>query len=128
MDMKGIMKSVSKKDYLRFVIYCAERTKTMRIKRDGVNSTIQSQGIFLVDMDQLSMDQLSYRPGTLIKLLSAFEIAFWTRTLVCLVFQVRDVGIETTRMTQANYPEGTRRVFIINGKRMTEHTWIASEI
>jgi len=40
--MKGTMKSVSKKDYLRYVIYCAERTKTMRIKRDGVNSTIQS--------------------------------------------------------------------------------------
>lgn len=98
MDMKGIMKSVSKKDYLRFVIYCAERTKTMRIKRDGVNSTIQSQEIFIVDMDQLNMDQLSYRP-------------------------VRDVGIETTRMTQANYPEGTRRVFIINVPQVFTIMW-----
>lgn len=27
-----------------------------------------------------------------------------------------DVGIETTRLTEANYPEGVRRVFLINGE------------
>ena len=27
-----------------------------------------------------------------------------------------DVGLETTRMAEANYPEGVRRVFLINGK------------
>lgn len=32
-----------------------------------------------------------------------------------------DVGMELTRMILANYPEGVRRVFVVNGN------WIASE-
>ena len=32
--------------------------------------------------------------------------------------EVRDVGVETIKILEANYPESLRRVFIINGKKI----------
>lgn len=36
---------------------------------------------------------------------------------------VMDVGMETIRVTEANYPEGVRRVFLINGNYISNR-WI----
>ena len=113
--MKGIFKSVSKRDYYRYIIYTAEKTKTCRKMPSGSDANSGCQEVFIADMDQLCLDQLSYKPGT------SSDDCWWIDGLIWIiyggfsVFQVREIGAETTRMTQANYPEGTRRVFIING-------------
>ena len=63
-DMKGILKSVSKRDYYRYIIYTAEKTKTCRKMPSGSDANSGCQEVFIADMDQLCLDQLSYKPGT----------------------------------------------------------------
>lgn len=65
LDMKGILKSVPKRDYLRYIMYIIERTRKIRSNPTDTSRAIKTQEVFIVDMDQLSTDQLSYRPGTL---------------------------------------------------------------
>lgn len=38
---------------------------------------------------------------------------------------VVDVGLESIRITEANYPEGVRRVFLINGKNRTNSPFLS---
>ena len=34
---------------------------------------------------------------------------------IAIEFLVREVGVELTKMLQANYPDNMRRMFVING-------------
>jgi len=90
-DMKGIIKSVGKKNYVQYIIYLAEMTKLDR-RPDSY------QDSFIIDMEHLSSSQLTFR-------------------------STREVGIEVTRLTEANYPESTRRVFVINVPQVFAVIW-----
>ena len=40
-------------------------------------------------------------------------------------FKVREIGLETVRMLEANYPENLSKVIIINGRvTLRDHYWL----
>ncbi|XP_057372739.1 SEC14-like protein 2 [Daphnia carinata] len=91
-DWRGILQSVSKRDYLRYICYMAEKSfKEMRKNSLQTQKPVTYQ-TFIIDMDGLSMRQMSYKP-------------------------FREVGIEGIKLSEANYPESLRRVFIINAPK-----------
>ena len=61
-DWKGLLQSVSKRDYLRYISYMAEksfaemRKNTLKTGNPGTYQT------FIIDMDGLSMRQMAYKP------------------------------------------------------------------
>ena len=57
--MKGIIKSVGKKNYVQYIIYLAEMTKLDR-RPDSY------QDSFIIDMEHLSSSQLTFRSSTFI--------------------------------------------------------------
>ena len=61
-DWKGILKSVSKRDYLRYISYMAE-TNLAAMRKNSLNKVqpILYQ-TFIVDMEGLSMRQMAYKP------------------------------------------------------------------
>lgn len=64
MDLRGILQSVTKKDYMRYQAYMTEMVnKEMRKEslRTGKNQNCQMT--FIADMMGLSMRQMSYKPG-----------------------------------------------------------------
>jgi hypothetical protein len=64
MDLRGILQSVTKKDFMRYQTYMTERiNKEMREEslRTGENQNCQMT--FIADMMGLSMRQMSYKPG-----------------------------------------------------------------
>ena len=36
-----------------------------------------------------------------------------------MIILVMEIGMETIKMSEAHYPEALRRVFIVNGKRVS---------
>ena len=54
--MRGILKSVTKEDYLRYITYTVEKNHRMISPRTGKRCTRQTM---IVDMDQLSYSQVS---------------------------------------------------------------------
>ncbi|XP_046633841.1 SEC14-like protein 2 isoform X2 [Daphnia pulicaria] len=94
MDLRGILQSVTKKDFMRYQTYMTERiNKEMREEslRTGENQNCQMT--FIADMMGLSMRQMSYKP-------------------------VMDAGREQTKNYESNYPENIRRIFIINAPKI----------
>ena len=68
-DMKGILNSAKKKDYLYHVISLVEETLLMTKKdpkRYGRSPNIPIQSTIIFDMDQFSMRHITYKPGTVI--------------------------------------------------------------
>ncbi len=61
-DWRGVLQSVSKRDYLRYICYLVEKGMTEmkkcseRIKKPVCNST------FIIDLEGLSMRQMGYKP------------------------------------------------------------------
>lgn len=61
-DWRGILQSVSKRDYMRYVCYMAEKSfHEMRKNALQTQKPVTYQ-TFIIDMDGLSMRQMSYRP------------------------------------------------------------------
>jgi len=96
-DSRGIFQSVSREDYLRYFVYLAEQNGKHLEELQQINDSKKIRRIVretaIVDLEGLSMYQLSYKP-------------------------VREVGIELTKMLQANYPDNLRRIFIINASKL----------
>jgi hypothetical protein len=64
MDLRGILQSVTKKDYMRYQAYMTEMVnKEMREEslRTGKNRFCQMT--FIADMENLSIRQVTYKPG-----------------------------------------------------------------
>lgn len=61
-DWRGILQSVSKRDYLRYVCYLAEMgvAETKKNKKHAQNPTMGS--VFVIDMEGLSTKQMTYKP------------------------------------------------------------------
>ncbi|KZS17891.1 SEC14 protein 2 [Daphnia magna] len=92
-DWRGILQSVSKTDYLRYLTYMAETNYVLMRKNSLLTGKPVTLQTFIIDMDGLSMRQMSYKP-------------------------FREVGLEAIKISEANYPESLRRVFIINAPKV----------
>lgn len=67
MDMRGILQSVTRKDYMRFQMWMAEKfNKEMREESLRTGENPKTQMTFIADMEFLSMRQMTYRPGELL--------------------------------------------------------------
>ena len=121
-DWRGVLQSVRKRDYLRYICYLGEKGMTEmkkcseRIKKPVCNST------FIIDLEGLSMRQMGYKPC---------KLYFWILMLrnknkiMHSKFKVREIGLETVRMLEANYPENLSKVIIINGRlTLRDHYWL----
>lgn len=84
------MKSVTKKDYLRYVSYLTEKSLAEMKKNSKIAEKIVTQQTVILDFDGLSMRQMFYKP-------------------------FREISVEATKATEANYPETLRKSFVING-------------
>ena len=61
-DWRGILQSVSKRDYLRYVCYLAEMGVT-ETKKNKTHAQIPTMGsVFIIDMEGLSTKQMTYKP------------------------------------------------------------------
>ncbi|KAI9561276.1 hypothetical protein GHT06_012232 [Daphnia sinensis] len=87
-DMAGLLQSVSKRDYIRYLAYITEMSHRQMHQNSLVTGKPVSYQTLVIDMAELSINQLTK--------------------------QFMDVGMELTHMFLANYPEGVRRVFVIN--------------
>ena len=91
-DMKGFLESVSKREYLRHVIYLNEFCcrEMQRLSEKFGRPIMQETVIF--DMENISWKMMAQKA-------------------------VMEIGIEITKLTEAHYPEYLRKVFVINGKQ-----------
>nr|CAH0107616.1 unnamed protein product [Daphnia galeata] len=90
MDLRGILQSVTKKDFMRYQHYATEKGNKEMLEeylKSGKNKYCQLT--LISDMEHLSMKQMTYKP-------------------------VMDTGLEKAKVYEANYPENLRRIFIIN--------------
>ncbi|XP_046633880.1 SEC14-like protein 2 isoform X4 [Daphnia pulicaria] len=92
-DWRGILQSVSKRDYLRYISYMAEKNLAAMRKNSSNQVNPMLYQTFIVDMEGLSMNQMAYKP-------------------------FREVGFEGIQISEANYPESLRRVFIVNAPKV----------
>ena len=64
MDMRGMLQSVTKKDFMRFQLWTMEKMNRQMLeesKRTGINKACQM--VFISDLEHLSMRQMTYKPG-----------------------------------------------------------------
>ncbi|XP_046633896.1 SEC14-like protein 2 [Daphnia pulicaria] len=88
MDMTGILQSVTKRDYLRYMVYITEMSHRLMMENALRSGKPVSYQTIIIDMADFSVNQMSK--------------------------QFMDIGMETTNLFVTNYPEGVRRVFVIN--------------
>lgn len=68
MDLRGILQSVTKKDFMRFQAYMTEK-----VNKEMLDETLSNgknkycQMTFVADMENLSMRQMTYKPGNVHK-------------------------------------------------------------
>lgn len=94
MDLRGILQSVTKKDYMRYQMYMTEIVnQEMRDESFRTGKNTACQMTFIADMANLSMRQMTYKP-------------------------VMETGLEQTKVYELNYPENLRRIFIINAPKL----------
>lgn len=65
-DMKGLIQSTTRKDFLRFQVWMSEKSnRELRLESQRTGKTI-SLMILISDADQLSMKQIVCKPGTVL--------------------------------------------------------------
>ncbi len=64
-DLKGLMQSTTRKDYMRYQIWMSELTNREMRRENQKTGRKNSYFTFIADMDQLSMRQIAYKPGNL---------------------------------------------------------------
>jgi hypothetical protein len=118
MDLRGILQSVTKKDYMRYQHYTTEKVNKEMLEeylKSGKNKNCQIT--LISDMEHLSMKQMTYKPGT-VCLFKNWSLKFFIhkKNRQTNDFSiVMDTGLEQTKVYEANYPENLRRIFMING-------------
>ena len=63
MDLKGMLQSVTKKDYLRYQVWLAEKLNGEMREENKRNGKVNTYFTLIFDAEGLSMKQLAYRPG-----------------------------------------------------------------
>ncbi len=61
-DWRGILQSVSKRDYLRYISYMAEKNLAAMRKNSSNQVNPMLYQTFIVDMEGLSMNQMAFKP------------------------------------------------------------------
>jgi hypothetical protein len=61
-DWRGILQSVSKRDYLRYISYMAEKNLAAMRKNSLQTENPVTYQTFIIDMEGLSMRQMAYKP------------------------------------------------------------------
>jgi hypothetical protein len=118
--MRGLLKSVSKEDYVRYIIYIAEKTRQKINPKTGKRFTHLTM---IIDMGQLSYFQISNKSCKSFKLASKLSCLVHANIFNALFSTiVAEAGLETTKSTEANYPESIRRVYLINGALLINNT------
>ena len=63
-DMKGLIQSTTRKDFMRFQIWMSEKSnRELRLESERTGKKISLMTL-IADADQLSMKQIVYKPGT----------------------------------------------------------------
>lgn len=71
MDLRGILQSVTKKDYMRYQTYMTEKVnQEIRDESFRTGKNTACQMTFIADMANLSMRQMTYKPGKLKKIVT----------------------------------------------------------
>ena len=78
-DMKGILQSVTKRDYMRYQIWMTEKVNGEMREESKRTGKINTYITFISDAEGLSIKQMAYKP-------------------------VMDAGMEQTKVYDANYP------------------------
>lgn len=61
-DWRGMLQSVNKREYVRYVTYLAEKSM-VEMRNNSANTTNPvTYQTFIIDMEELSMHQMSYKP------------------------------------------------------------------
>ena len=63
MDLKGMLQSVTKKDYLRYQVWLAEKLNGEMREENKRNGKVNTYFTLIFDAEGLSMKQLAYKPG-----------------------------------------------------------------
>ncbi|EFX85361.1 hypothetical protein DAPPUDRAFT_193891 [Daphnia pulex] len=95
-DIKGVLLSSKKKDYVTHVVQIVEKTLAM-VRKDPMKYKRSLDAIpqasVIVDLEGLSMNHVAYKPAL-------------------------DTSIQLIQMYESNYPELLRRVYIINAPKI----------
>ncbi|XP_046633910.1 SEC14-like protein 2 [Daphnia pulicaria] len=95
-DIKGVLLSSKKKDYVMHVVQIVEKTLAM-FRKDPMkykrSPDAISQASVIVDLEGFSMNHVTFKPAL-------------------------DTAIQLVQMYESNYPELLRRVFIINAPKI----------
>lgn len=67
-DWIGILQSVSKKDFIKYVNYLAETSMHEMRKNGAITGKPVTYQTFVIDMEFLSMRQMSYKPSKIINI------------------------------------------------------------
>ena len=62
-DLKGLMQSTTRKDYMRYQIWMSELAQREMRKENQKTGRKVSSMTYIADADQLSMRQIAYKPG-----------------------------------------------------------------
>ncbi|XP_046633859.1 SEC14-like protein 2 [Daphnia pulicaria] len=92
-DWRGMLQSVSKRDYVRYVCYLSEMGIVQMKKNSEHGGKPVTCQTIVIDMEGLSMRQMGYKP-------------------------FREVGIEGIKISESNYPENLRKTIIINAPKI----------
>jgi len=95
-DMKGILHSAKKKDYLYHVYTLVETSieaSKQYKKKHNLPSSFMPQSTIIFDMEDFAMRHITYKPAM-------------------------DAAVQIIQFYEANYPEYLRRVFVINAPRV----------
>ena len=62
-DLKGMMMSTTRKDFMRFQIWMTELVNREMRRENEKNGGRNTFTTFIMDMDELAMSQVTYKPG-----------------------------------------------------------------
>lgn len=124
MDMKGILRSAKKRDFVMYIAYLVEFSISKVIEdpkkyKRSPDAIVQTTVIF--DLEGLSMQHITNRQGTL-NAYTRIVLYIWIQNMynfVNFTFIAVDVAIKLITLYEANYPEYLSNILVVNGKWWT---------
>ena len=97
-DIRGLLHSVSKQDYLRYQIYIGEKSREAQVKQSKLLGRPVTQHSFLMDMERFNVGDCLWKPGM-------------------------DISAEAQKMFEDHYPEIINVALIINVPKIFHVIW-----
>lgn len=124
MDLKGILQSITRKDFIRAVIwFCEQGRKKWRDECEKTGRKGLYRTTVIADTEHLTLGQFTNKLGQYIIYLS-MDFSYKEFKYIqpgpgpnndFFFFTVFETMIEQIQIYQKNYPLTMRRVFVING-------------